>query len=573
MATGLIVAESCVPSGASGKQSNFLSMILSAFINDTMPTREVEKIGPTSIDISGDERFVGADKAVVGTTKMFTYDLTFAGESKNVVLDGGMRLTPVQTPGQGSYTYSLTPISAKKGALRFIPLEEGHYEFSLSDNYGLSKTVSFEAVDRLSPKDVVAVSNPSAALKINEYSSINYYLASEIVTDKYADHYLHRWFDPSLLNWSSSNDAVFTVDEYGFMKGVSQGEANLLCDGKVIQTVTVSNEVIPVSAFTDFELTSSTTSVHPLDYDYYGDEENYGVQLQAAFNDGNSHPVYWISDNPLVALVSNSHVEKVGEEFRNVTPGFVAGYRKTGTVNITAIAVENPAVRKTIQLTCENVSPSSFDVAASQSGKAIDLTQVTSFQAGSSVLLTGSFSPKNSSNQILHVATSDASVAAIANNDTSSPTINFLKEGEVDISITCPASSNNRVFGYHFSVTPLPRISEDEMPEFRVLVRKGIGHFSLFAFDGILFALAFGLTFFRQKVWGSAVTFGASLPVGFAIGGISELIQAIPALKRGASMVDVMIDFFGFAAGALVVAAILLVIGLIVLLRKPRTTA
>ena len=548
-------------------------MILSAFINDTMPTREVSKIGPTSIDVSADERFVGADKAVVGTTKMFTYDLTFESESKNVLLDGGVHLTAVHTPGEGSYTYSLTPISSKKGALRFIPLVEGDYEFSLADNYGLSKSVIFKAVDRLSPKDIVDVSSPSASLKINEYSPIDYYLASEIVTDKYADHYLHRWFDPSLLHWSSSNEAIFTVDEYGYMKGVAQGEANLLCEGETIQTITVSNEAVAASPFDDFELTASATSVHPLDYDYYGDEENYGIQLQTTFSDGNSHPVYWISDNPLVALVSNSHVEKVSDTFQDVVPGFVAGYRKTGTVNITAIAVENPTIRKTIQLTCENISPADFNVAASQSGKAVDPTQVTSFQAGSSLLFAGSFTPKNSSNQVLHVTTSDASVASIANNDTSSPTINFVKEGQVDISITCPSSSSDKSFDYHFSVTPLPRISDDEMPEFRTLVRKGIGHFSLFAFDGILFAIAFGLTFFREKAWGPAVTFGASLPVGFAIGGLSELIQAIPALKRGASMVDVMIDFFGFAAGALVVTVVLLMIALIVLRRKSRTNA
>ena len=569
LAAGLTIAESFVPSGKSGKQSDFLSMILSAFINDTMPAKEVQPIGPTSISFSPDTRFVGGDKAVVGTTKLISYSLAFENK-EGTVKDGAVKLTFTESPSSDSFTYVHTPISAERGAIRITPLVEGKYSFALTDNYGKSASFSLNAVARLEPESLLF---PSEAMELDMggIANVGYSLESDFYSlpesdaqySELVDHYLQRFYDPALTSWSSSDESVCTIDEYGFVKGVGFGNANIMWKGKTVREVHVSAVPAPSSPFT-ISLEETNPLVHPLDYDYYNGAERYGVQLTPTFSDGNSHPVHWISSDPLVAMVNNEHIEYDHEGVaQKVAGGFVAGYRKAGKVTITAVAVEDPSIKASIEFDCQQVPPSSFAVTATSQGKKMSVEEVNELNAGSVISFAGSFLPKNSSNQVLKLEVSDSEVASIGNNLTSAPTVLLNKDGDVDVSVSCPYIENSETVTIRFKSIPLPYISPSDMPDFKNLVRKGLGHFTLFAGNGVFFMLAMSFTFFLDRAWGVGANYGISLVAGFSLGGLSELIQAIPVLKRGSTMTDVLIDSMGFAAGAAVVAIVFLIILLI----------
>ena len=569
LVSGLIIAESFVPSGASGNQSNFLSMILSTFLNETMPSKEVTPIGPTSISFSPDTRFVGGEKAVVGTTKLINYQLAFETK-EGTVKDGAVKLTFNEFPEENCFSYVHTPLSTEKGAIRVTPLKPGKYSFTLSDNYGLSQSFTLEVVDRLEPEDMVFPSEP-IELQIGEAKNIDYSLVSESYSlpetnaeaSELVDHYLQRFYDPTLSEWSSSDVSVATIDEYGFVKGVGFGSADIKWKGETVRSVTVSATSLPTPDFT-MSLTSEQASVHPLDYDYYNANEKYGIHLNPVFSDNLTHPVHWVSSDPLVAMVSNEHIEydHTGAP-QKVVGGFVSGYRKSGSATITAVSVENPSIFATFEVSCQSVNPSSFTVSASCKGKAMSKTETNELDSGSVISFSGSFQPKNSSNQILRLEVDNPKVGVIGNNNTSAPNIRLADQGEVTVSVHCPYIEDSEIVRFTFKSKAIPYISDADMPGFMNLVRKGIGHFSLFAVDGVLMMLALGFTFFIGKAWGVGANFGIAAISGFTLGGLSELIQAIPALKRGATWTDVLIDTMGFSTGAIAVAIVFLVIALV----------
>ena len=92
-----------------------------------------------------------------------------------------------------------------------------------------------------------------------------------------------------------------------------------------------------------------------------------------------------------------------------------------------------------------------------------------------------------------------------------------------------------------------PVIDSDNMVDFHSFIRKAAGHFLLFLFNGVFASFAFLSTLFKEKKRSLLLALLLSIVTGFILAGLSELIQAIPALHRGSTWSDVGIDTLGFA--------------------------
>lgn len=97
----------------------------------------------------------------------------------------------------------------------------------------------------------------------------------------------------------------------------------------------------------------------------------------------------------------------------------------------------------------------------------------------------------------------------------------------------------------------LERYSYSEISNF---VRKGIGHFGLFAFMGIFAAMTY--IFFIKKMNIRLIVIFLS---GFIIAGISEIIQ-IFAESRGPAFLDVLIDYSGYLISTGIIIGIMFII-------------
>ena len=91
-------------------------------------------------------------------------------------------------------------------------------------------------------------------------------------------------------------------------------------------------------------------------------------------------------------------------------------------------------------------------------------------------------------------------------------------------------------------------INDGNFDQFTSVIRKLVGHFGLFAVDGVFSTLAFHLflkeTKFNNPYW----TLGGSLTFGFIVAGVSEIIQIFTPDRYG-TWADIGIDFGGYCLG------------------------
>ena len=555
----LIIVESATPSDSSGVQSWSLTRVLANFFNSILPGEKTTTAKPTGINISayspsadfGDgqrKNLFEANEAIIGTTKLFQYTLNYDVENANIY-DYDVQLKFTKSPGKDSFSHTFTT-SKTGGVLRIIPLKEGEFEFTLTDSASHVSTFSFNATKRIKPKDISAKTD-LISLKKGEVSRLDYVMTFGDLKrdDGTVDHYLARYYNRSLVEFSSSNESVVKVENGGILKAVGPGNANILYEGKTLCPVTVSNEAFH-SDVARIALTCDNTNISPLDYDYY-----YGGQIDVHYYDGDDHeldldlPVDFSCSNDLVALVDNDHLDfdEKGSLYREAG-GYVSGYREEGTATITAKLLQDPSISSTIDFTSSPVLPTSVTIHVTNGNEEI-MTSGSSVKAGGTLTITPELEPKNASSTAIHVDINDESLAKVLNNDTNNPSISLIKEGKLEFDIYSVPLGKATAKHYSLTIEPKPHIDDSNISDFHSFIRKAAGHFSLFFITGIFGAMAMFSSLFLDKKKRYLITSGVALGSGLALAGISELIQTIPALARGGSIVDVGIDFLGFAIG------------------------
>ena len=558
----LTIVESATPSPKSGEQSWSLTRVLADFFNSILPGEKATTAKPTGINISayspsadfGDgqrKNLFEANEAIIGTTKLFQYTLSYDVENANIY-DYDVQLAFTKSPGENSFSHTFTT-SRNGGVLRIIPLKEGDFEFTLKDSADHVSSFSFTAKKRIKPKDIVAKPD-LISLKRGQISRLNYVMTFGNLKrdDGTVDHYLARYYDRALAEFSSSNEAVVTVGEGGVLRAVAPGDANILYGDETICPVHVDEELFHTDV-ARIELSCATDAISPLDYDW-----SYGGQIDVHyFNDSDQEieadlPVSFSCDDDLVALVDNDHLDyDENQDLVFAKGGFVSGYRNEGNATITAKLLQDPSVQATIGFTSTPVLPTSV-VPHVMNGSEEVMTSGSMVQAGSTLTLTMELLPKNASSTAIHIGVSDESIAKVLNNDTNNPSISLIKEGHLEFDVYSVPLGPATAKHYSLTVEPKPQIDDSNIGDFHGFVRKAAGHFALFFVNGVFGAMAMFSSLFlnKEKKKRLLIVSGITLGSGLTLAGISELIQTIPALARGGSIADVGIDFLGFAIGA-----------------------
>ena len=133
--SSLTIAESAVPSGASGNQSWSLAKLMNDFLTAILPPKELITANPSKLDILpsapsakfGEEtkRIFADDEAIIGTTKMYTYTLTYDTSTADIY-NSNIDFKPLITPGENSYTLTMITFFPEAWAFRMVsqvPLE------------------------------------------------------------------------------------------------------------------------------------------------------------------------------------------------------------------------------------------------------------------------------------------------------------------------------------------------------------------------------------------------------------------------------------------------------------------
>ena len=570
---GFIIFESCLPSGVSGNQSDIFAQISAWFINNTTTPTTPKSIDPIEILDVTDSTYLGqgedgVSNIVIGTTTLVSVPFKYPTKDKNDVYNRKYTLD-YKVGNKDDYDIVLSSKTGKNNTyivdMRVIPNDMSSDIYQIDINLGTLKyEYKFHVIPLAKPTSYESRIAKNT-LKIGESVQVLTKLTGEGKTDTY----LRRYFDESLIERSSLNDEVASIDEYGVIHGKAAGNTSITY-GKYNFDITISNEHIVKPVNNSINLVKSSHQPSLLDYDYIftkdDDINEYSTLIYASYEDNSleDQSVSWISsDNQKVKLSPYKYDEDgypLYFDDDNKPCVRVSGYRQKGDVTISCISNNDNSINELTVLTVGEALPTSMD---------IKLDETISLNVNEQKVITATFGPKNVNNKKLHINVDNEELISITNNDSSSVTLTGLKVGKVHIVISSVANST-LTKECDISFTAIDTINKNNYNEFSQFMRKAAGHFFLFLVTALFGALFFITYINKDKyIWVSA---SLSFFIGFLVAGISELIQYyIPS--RSGTWKDIGIDSLGYLIGTVLMFGIILLIKFIKYKKKQHEVA
>jgi len=333
------------------------------------------------------------------------------------------------------------------------------------------------------------------------------------------------------VEWSSSDKNIITADSFGKITAKGEGVAVITAKSALNDDVFASVELqvlpaveppaVPVQSL---EIKTERTNC------FVGKSQ----QLSTAFYPNDStDDLLWSSSDETVATVSQKGVVTGLKAGNVVITASCSNFDKHATVDI---KVDEVVSNKIVLQTDIDNQDGNFVLKQGKSGKVVALLDedATVFD--------------------VVFASSNDKVAQIG----ADGVVRALKGGEITITATTSYGDKTTT---QTMVLVVDKITFSEtMQNFYLWVRKGFGHFGAFLVLGI-FASATYYMLFSKSTKGKLVGFAVCMFAGFAVAGITEILQ-LPVFTAGrtSSFSDVMLDFKGYCCSSLVIYAIIFVV-------------
>jgi uncharacterized protein YjdB len=330
--------------------------------------------------------------------------------------------------------------------------------------------------------------------------------------------------------WESSDGAVLTVDKNGVITANGEGCATVTVRSTANDQIfaSVEIEVLPekVAPVIPVETVNISSSV---DTGRIGDTIKLTVKIGP---EGAVGYLIWHSSDENVAAVSQNGVVTL---------------RKAGDVTITVSCGDKISDSITIKVKerlSESITLKMESASSTENGYLL--------KQGQSGKVVATLDEDATVRDIIY-ASSDSSIAKIS----SDGTVEALKGGKVTITVS--TSYDGETTSETFELTVEPLTLKDTMQNFYYTIRKSIGHFGAFLVLGFLGTLTYYIIF-RKKFTGKLLACVVSFISGFAIAGITEILQ-LPYFTEGryCSFDDVILDFSGYCTAAIPITLIILI--------------
>ena len=558
-----IIVESCLSSGLSGIQSNFIAYISAIFVNKASGPQESVVLKPNQITGYTDSSYLGEGKIALGTTSLVSFEVKYPDKShSDDVYDKSFTVDSVLG---NKDDYNLVLSSHESGKSFFadvrivannISSEEYSIKLKVADK--LDYTYSFNIVEKEAPINY-DLRLEKTTLKIGETSKVEIKLNPKEGRQD-SDSYLRRYFDVTKLNHSSLNPAVADIDKYGVIHAFSTG-TTAVTYGKETYDVEVTSQSIIKPAINSLNLSKSedaNQSLSLLDYDYvFEKNENpnlYSAIIYPTFEDTTleDQNITYYLDNNLKAILAPYKYDDTGypvyKDDLNRNCVRVCGYRTKGDVTLTVMSDVDNSIKNSLVLNVDEAYPTSMDL--NVKNKKVYL--------GDQFTIKGIFTPKNVFSSSIEV-TSNNNVVEIINNGTELITIKGKEIGTAHLVIKSK-SNNSLTKEIDVEVTGKDAINDNNYSDFHTWIRKFAGHFILFTITSIFGALFF-VTYLNTDIE-KLISIAITLSIGFIVACVSELIQKYSATRNG-SWEDVGIDFLGYFVGLALFVIVYLIIRLI----------
>ena len=532
-----IISYSCFSSKVANSFNNWVTNVFAGLIN-SLTEKEVEIIPMTDLSVSlSDDKYNVIpgyldNEIPLGSAKEITYSYLPNNATDKAVefYTDNNELVKLNSSGD-----KVSVVGMKAGTATI---------FAKNQSTGLISSTEIKVVDTVAPTSF-DISLDSNDVSIGSQATINFDIDGGVLGHNELINF--RYYDIRKLAFTSSNESIATINEYGVIKPISIG----------LTTISITNPINNFSKSLFVSVTSGSDSPlyndlritgdnfcfgNDMLYDQSSHTHNHPLSVYDGIEKLDSKDFIWESSNELLVKVDKY--------------GVMRGFRKTTTNDETA------TITATSKLTGQSVS---FEVVVKEqlptslvysitNGKNVVWNYIEySACVGDNLIITLYYQP-SVSQKAATVTSTDENIIQVTNQGA---TISLQLKGEGVSTINVESVINPTLkFEITINVLKAGAISGEDMENVRFSLRKVVGHAMMFLLAQAFTLVALYMFFYKKKVWLIAIV---SLAFSFVLASISELIQwAIPG--RGGKFLDVLIDFSGAFVGFVIVAIIYLIV-------------
>lgn len=516
-----IVVYSCLPSKVTEDWNLAFTNIFTNIVNTFSP-KNVETIPLTKLDIgiSSDKyNFIPGyqDNAIpLGSAKQisFTYEPSNATNKSVEYYTENTDVVKLNQSGE-----KLSVIGLKEGTATI---------FAKNELSGLTSSCEVLVVKTIAPTSF-EISVADTNVSLNSYADI----VIDIDGGPLEHNELHnsRYYDIRKLQYTSSNESVLTINEYGVIHPVSTGSS----------TISVSNGIItkelpitvvdgsPISPYSNLKIAGSNIAY---DSDYIYDKHGSKLSIFDGETELTNESFLWTSSNELLVNVDRH--------------GVVRGFRKISVEDQKAVITATSKITgqtATFEVIVKDQLPTKLAYSIEAYGGVKWNTDIFTTCVGDEVIIKFYLEPV-AYNKQMTVTSSDAEIinpvfqGGYAN-------LEIKKEGKCVISFSYDLDPTLKG-SIEFTVLKAGAMNTGDITEANFTLRKVVGHAALFMVTQIFTIIALYMFFDKKKMWFYCVI---SVGIGLFFASLSETIEYFVPTRSG-KFLDVLIDFAGVVVGA-----------------------
>jgi len=401
-----------------------------------------------------------------------------------------------------------------------------------SNDGGFVSSTKVYIVETVAPVDY-EISLENTSIAIGTTQTINFDIDGGVLTHDELINF--RYYDTRKLFYSSSDETVATVDNYGVVYPVAIGSASISVSNGTINKkidVSVTSGIMP-ALYSNLLISGSDICYgNDMILDQSSNKNHYQLTPKDGETELNPDDFVWSSSNELLVKVDKH--------------GVVRGFRKTIIDDESAIITaksKTTGQSATFNVTVKNQLPTKMTIMLQNDGTDTYDPQEYTAIVGNIIKIYVLYSPSTQIKTIEMVSSDETVVSCV--NEGVNPTLHVLKEGTCTIRFASVVNPD-LVFETKIIVVAAGAVSINNFYQFTVYIRKSLGHAAVFMLAQIFTYLTLYMFLYDKKWWFYS---SISLGEGLFISGLSELIQFFAPL-RDATFLDIFIDFAGVVVGA-----------------------
>ena len=530
LANSFIIAYSCLSQETTNKWQRTITNIFTKLVNDVTEKKvETIPLENISVNFSNDQynNVLGykLEEIPLGSAKEVKCAFT-PDDATNKAIKYSVEPADIATLNQSGSTLSI--VGMKAGVAKLT---------ATSSDGSFKSEVDFKVVETVAPTSFTA-SVTSNDIPIGTTQTIDFVIDGGVLGKNELINF--RYYDTRKLSYSSSDEGIAKVDEYGVIYPQAVGSTSVsFANGTITKTFDINvTSGTPAPAYSGLSISGSNVCYGNdmlMDQSKHKDTDcMYCKQLTP--KDGetalNPEDFIWESSNELLVKVDKH--------------GKMRGFRKSSNNDETAVITATSKLTgqsTTFNVTVKNQLPTEMYFSFDIGDKTIWNPTEYTLSVGDVITVKLGYKP-NTQQKYVIIDCSDASVIEVSN-EGANIILNVKQEGACTIKMTSVINPTlTRETKY--TVVKAGAISTSEVSEVGHSLRKTIGHAFVFTIAQVFTYLTIFMFFYEKPWWFHA---SISLGTGLVVSGISEFIQYLVPSRHG-TMLDVLINFAGAFVGA-----------------------